>query len=120
MKGNNTTGMIIILGILIFATIKSFDIHIGIENIKVIGAVGISIVVGILLFFGMQSKKPYNPDYYKEEEKEEEKPSDDNVEQDSYIASQHYQEGDTSYSSYNNPNNSAQQNYQPEEDNRWS
>lgn len=139
MKNSNSTGIIIIVGVLAFAVMKAFDISFNLANIKIMGSVSVGIIVAMLIFFSMQSKKSDNPEHYIEPEPEEdynsrygapEKPPENvTPNPQSY---QHYQQtpeeeynnrygAQVSPPVYNPPAPPVVTHYtQPEEDNRWS
>jgi hypothetical protein len=126
MKSNNTIGTIIIIGILGVAFIKAFDIHFSIENIKNIKTIGITIVLGILIFLWLQNKNTHNQEYYKEyynkesyqEHEENLEYKSNNYNQFTSQFKQPFQEEDNIYTSYYNQ--ITEINSYQEEDNRWS
>ena len=70
----NGGGLIIIICVLLFAAMRAFGIGIEVFNIKNIGTMtpfAIGLVVAVLAFFGMQSKKSSSPDYYKPPENDD-------------------------------------------------
>jgi len=56
-SSDNGVGLMIIIVILGVALIKAFDIQLTVSNFKLLGLAGISIFIGIFVFFGAQSKK---------------------------------------------------------------
>ena len=126
MKSNNSTGIIIIAGILIFTAMKAFDIKFNIENVKMLGSVGIAVVIGLLIFFGMQSKKSSNPDHYIEPEPENDShyvthQNGDHITPQPYHPQPQQEEESHRYGNYQTPPyHTPTPVNQPEEDNRWS
>lgn len=132
MKSNNNTGIIIIAGILVFAAMKAFDIRFNLENIKVLGSVGVSVVIALLIFFGMQSKKSSNPEHYIEPEPENDShyvthQNGDHITpqpQQNYHNHNPHEEENNRYGSYHAPTHTPAPHVPPpvppEEDNRWS
>lgn len=128
MKSNNNTGIIIIAGILAFAAMKAFDITFNIENIKILGSAGVAIVIGLLIFFGMQSKKSSNPEHYIEPEPENDShyithQNGDHVTPQPYTPPHHQEEENHRYGNYQTPTYHTPPPAPvppPEEDNRWS
>lgn len=135
MKHSNSTGIIIIVGVLAIAVMKAFDISFNLENIKIMGSVSVGVIIALLVFLSMQSKKTSNPEYYIEPEPEEENGYTHHLQnqqnQTNPQSYQHYQptqEEDTRYQTnvYQQPSPVppvvAPPVYTPvpDEDNRWS
>lgn len=129
MKNTNSTGIIVIVGILTFGVMKAFDISFNLSNLKIMGSISIGVIVTILVFLSMQSKKTSNPQYYKDNEVEDS--SEDRTQNSKYHTAQpnpqnvqkSQEEEDEENNRYNySVQPPAPSNYAvtPEEDNRWS
>lgn len=103
-SSDNGVGLMIIIVVLGVALIKAFDIQLTVSNFKLLGLAGISIFIGIFVFFGAQSKKNYDENYYKTPDPEPE------PEQNNYSSTDYNQTNDR----YNAPNP-----YDATEDNRY-
>lgn len=145
MRGNNSTGILIIAGILLFAIIQAFGIKMNMENIKLISIAIVVVVMAMFIFSSIHGKKgddsSYTPDKdfkINPQNKQGQSQSHNQADGSNYHNPNNpfatYQNPHATYSNphatYNNPYATpiaptappvaAPYNNAPEEDNRWS
>lgn len=138
-KSNNTIGIIIMVCILGFAGMKAFDIEVNMHNVKIMLAVIVASVIGLMLLFSLPGKRhETHEEYYERERLRQQQEQEELAYQSQFNQNQvnphnatpqsadiyqqnNQPEPDNRYNQYHQPyQNPYQQNNTPEEDNRWS